>query len=74
MQSSDFYAPFVGVTLTSLFENNKEMNSIKVYLLTKDMSKKNKRRIVLRLLMCNWKCFMARTSPKGDFYQMPAGK
>lgn len=42
VQSSNYYAPFAGVMLTSLFENNREMDSIIVYLLTADMSEKNR--------------------------------
>ena len=43
-QSSDYYAPFAGVMLTSLFENNKDIEHISVYLVTTDMSENNKKR------------------------------
>ena len=43
-QSSDYYAPFAGVMLTSLFENNKDMDQIVAYLMTSDMSEKNRSR------------------------------
>ena len=46
-QSSDYYAPFAGVMLTSLFENNKDMKQITVYLMTADMSEKNRGRFIL---------------------------
>jgi len=44
IQSSEFYAPFAGVMLTSLFENNKDIVNITVYLMTSDMSEKNRER------------------------------
>lgn len=44
VQSSEYYAPFAGVMLTSLFENNKEIGTITVYLMTSDMSGKNRGR------------------------------
>lgn len=44
VQSSDYYAPFAGVMLTSLFENNKDMGQVAVYLMTSDMSEKNRNR------------------------------
>lgn len=44
VQSSEYYAPFAGVMLTSLFENNKDMDQITVYLMTSDMSGKNRGR------------------------------
>lgn len=43
IQSSDFYAPFAGVMLTSLFENNLNLDEINVYLLTADMSEENRK-------------------------------
>lgn len=42
IQSSDYYAPFAGVMLTSLFENNKAAKHITIYLMTSDMSEKNR--------------------------------
>lgn len=44
VQSSEYYAPFAGVMLTSLFENNKDISCITVYLMTSDMSEKNRER------------------------------
>lgn len=44
VQSSDYYAPIAGVMLTSLFENNKDIEKITVYLMTGDMSEKNRTR------------------------------
>jgi len=44
VQSSDYYAPFAGVMLTSLFENNLHLERITVYLMTADMSEKNRTR------------------------------
>jgi len=44
VQSSEYYAPFAGVMLTSLFENNQNINQINVYLMTSDMSEKNRER------------------------------
>lgn len=44
IQSSDYYAPSAGVMLTSLFENNQDIDDITIYLMTSDMSKKNKER------------------------------
>lgn len=42
VQSSDYYAPMLGVMLTSLFENNKDAYGIHVFLMTSDMSQKNR--------------------------------
>lgn len=44
VQSSDYYAPFAGVMLTSLFKNNQTADCITVYLITLDMSETNKKR------------------------------
>lgn len=44
VQSSDYYAPFAGVMLTSLFENNRDIDYITVYLMTSDMSERNMER------------------------------
>ena len=44
VQSSDFYAPFAGVMLTSLFENNQDITQITIYLMTFNMSDKNRSR------------------------------
>ncbi len=44
VQSSEYYAPFAGVMLTSLFKNNQEIDQISVYLMTADMSEKNRGR------------------------------
>jgi len=44
VQSSNYYAPFAGVMLTSLFESNKDIKNITVYLLTTDMSEENRGR------------------------------
>ena len=40
-QSNDNYAPITGVSMTSLFENNKNIDEINVYLLNDNISKKN---------------------------------
>lgn len=44
VQSDENYAPFAGVMLTSLFENNQDIDAITVYLMTSDMSEKNRGR------------------------------
>lgn len=44
VQSDEKYAPFAGVMLTSLFKNNQDIGQITVYLMTSDMSKKNRDR------------------------------
>ena len=44
IQSSDYYAPFAGVMLTSLFENNKDIERLTIYLLTSDMSERHRNR------------------------------
>ena len=44
MQSSDFYSPFAGVMLTSLFENNKDSDEIEVFLINDGISEENLRR------------------------------
>lgn len=41
-QSSDYYAPYAGVSICSLLENNKNMQEITVYLLDDAISKENK--------------------------------
>ena len=46
VQSSNYYAPMAGVMLTSLFENNQNITNINVYLLTSDMSQKNRDRFL----------------------------
>lgn len=40
-QSSDQYAPLTGISMTSLFENNKDIETIKIYLLDDGISDKN---------------------------------
>lgn len=40
-QSSDFYAPLCGVMLESLFYNNQDIETIKVYLISGGIDKKN---------------------------------
>lgn len=46
VQSSEQYAPFAGVMITSLFENNKDIGNITVYLVTSDMQENNRRRFL----------------------------
>lgn len=41
-QSSDYYAPFAGVSITSLFENNKHIEKLNVYLLDDHIGAENK--------------------------------
>lgn len=41
-QFDENYAPFAGVSLTTLFESNQDINQITVYLAAKDISEKNK--------------------------------
>ena len=43
--SSDSYSIFAGVTLTSLFENNKNLNEITVHFLTTGLSDENKSKL-----------------------------
>lgn len=38
---NDYYIPQTGVSMISLFENNKDVDDITVYLISKDVSKKN---------------------------------
>ena len=40
--SSDVYSPIAGVSITSLFENNKEAKEINVYLIDNNISQENK--------------------------------
>ena len=40
-QSNDNYAPITGVSMTSLFENNKDLDEINVYVLNDNISDKN---------------------------------
>lgn len=44
VQSSDYFAPFAGVMLTSLFENNKDIDCLTVYFMTSDLSENNRKR------------------------------
>lgn len=44
-QSDDNYAPVMGVSLTSLFENNKDIEEINVYILNDDISEENLKKI-----------------------------
>lgn len=44
VQSDENYSTFAGVMLTSLFENNQDIDHITVYLMTPDMSEKNRGR------------------------------
>lgn len=46
VQSSEYYAPMLGVMLTSLFENNKEEANIQVFLITSDMSQRNREKFL----------------------------
>lgn len=41
-QSSDLYAPLTGIAMTSLFENNKDIENIVVYLMDDGISENNK--------------------------------
>ncbi len=43
--SSDSYAEICGISMTSLFENNKEVTELTVYLVDNDISEKNKARL-----------------------------
>lgn len=43
--SSDLFAPVVGVSIVSLFENNKDAENIDVYLIEKDISQDNKAKL-----------------------------
>ena len=45
VQSSDFYCPFAGVMLTSLFENNKDVPKITVYYLGSNISDENMKKL-----------------------------
>ena len=45
-QSSDAYAPVMGVSLTSLFENNKNIDVIRVYIVDGGISDENKQKIL----------------------------
>ena len=38
---NDYYVPQTGISMISLFENNKEVDDICVYLISKDISKEN---------------------------------
>ena len=40
-QFNDKYAPFAGVSITSLFENNQDLESIRVFILGEDISEDN---------------------------------
>lgn len=45
MQSDDNYAPFMGVALTSLFENNKALNAIDIAIIDNGLNEDNKSRL-----------------------------
>lgn len=40
-QSNDYYAPITGVSITSLFENNKHIDQVKIYILNDNISNEN---------------------------------
>lgn len=44
-QSSDFYCPFCGVMLESLFYNNADIETIKVYLISDDIKEENQKKL-----------------------------
>ena len=44
-QSSDLYAPIMGVSLTSLFENNRHIDDMTVYIVDGGISEENKEKI-----------------------------
>lgn len=44
--SSDVYSPIAGVSITSLFENNKQAEEINVYLIDNNISQENKQRFL----------------------------
>ena len=46
-QSSDVYAPVMGVSITSLLENNKNLDNISIYILDGGISEDNKKRLHL---------------------------
>lgn len=46
MQSSEYYAPFAGVMLTSLLKNSGDIVINSIYLATADMSEKNRQRFL----------------------------
>lgn len=41
-QTSDFYAPMAGVSILSLLENNKDINHLRLYVLTDDLGENNR--------------------------------
>lgn len=45
--TSDEYAPYAGISLTSLFESNKDMKHLKIFLLVYDISNINKEKFLL---------------------------
>lgn len=46
LQSSDLYAPYTGVALTSYLENNRDIDKIIIYFLADNVSELNKDRMV----------------------------
>ncbi len=44
--SSDSYAEICGISMTSLFENNKDVAELTVYLVDNDISMKNKKKLI----------------------------
>lgn len=42
--TSDAYSPYCGISLTSLFENNKEMEDLEVFIVTYDLKDDNKKK------------------------------
>lgn len=46
-QCNDNYAPYCGVSITSLFENNKHIENISVFILSDDMSHENQSKFML---------------------------
>lgn len=45
-QSSDAYAPFAGVSITSLLENNKDIEELTIFLIDVDISSINKQKLL----------------------------
>lgn len=62
-QSSDLYAPLTGIAMTSLFENNKKLDEINVYLLDDGISEKNKALILKTAQKYNREILFIQTEP-----------
>lgn len=62
LQPDDNYAPYAGVTVTSLFENNKHFDEINIYIVTTSMKQENRNKYQNLAERYNRKIFFVEAS------------